>query len=163
MGAHLSGIDMVVEVVFLSLQGIVVAFLLLHDWIPLGRLNNLAAIRGRDSLGHRVYVTLLGLVPAVVCLYLSVERFGQRYPMYVDWWLWITYGTFVLGMLRAWWLPYLVLPDARRAERYQVIFAGTHTFLPRRNGIAPDTLHTVFHLTVLATLVLFVLRGGLMG
>jgi hypothetical protein len=163
MGAHLSGTGMVFEVVFLTLQGIVVLFLLLHDWIPLGRLNNLDAIRGRDSLGHRVYVTLLPLVPAAVCLYLSAERFGQRYPMYVEWWLWVTYGTFVLGMLRAWWLPYLVLPDAKRAERYQAIFAGTHTFLPQRNGIAPDTLHTVFHAVVLVTLILFAVRERLTG
>jgi hypothetical protein len=73
-------------------------------------------------------------------------------------WLWITYGLFLFGMLRAWWIPYLVRPDAERAARYQIIFAGTHSFLPRRNGIVPDTLHTVFHVAVVATSLIIVLR-----
>ena len=53
--------------------------------------------------------------------------------------LWITYGVFILRRAPCRWIPYLVLPDAERAARYQIIFAGTHSFLPRRNGIAPDT------------------------
>jgi hypothetical protein len=51
------------ESTFLTLQALVVAFLLFHDWIPLGRLSNLAAIRGQDTLLHRVFVTLLLLCP----------------------------------------------------------------------------------------------------
>ena len=77
--------------------------------------------------------------------------------------LWITYGIFILGMLRAWWIPYLVLPDTERAARYQIIFAGTHSFLPRRNGMAPDTLHSVFHLVTLATLAALFLRDRMMS
>ena len=52
------------EIMFLALQAIVVVFLLFHDWIPLGRLNNLAAIRRQDTLLRRVFVTLLPGVPA---------------------------------------------------------------------------------------------------
>lgn len=146
------------EIAFVGLQIFNVVFLLFHDWIPLGRLNNLAAIRGQDSLMRRVVVTLLPGVPAAICLYLSVQFFGQPYPLWVELWLWITYGLFFLGLLRAWWIPYLVLEDAPRAARYQTIFAGTHSFLPRHNGIAPDTLHTFFHLAIAATLVLLIMR-----
>jgi hypothetical protein len=39
------------EITFLALQTIVMLFLLLHDWVPLGGLNNLRAIRGQDSSG----------------------------------------------------------------------------------------------------------------
>jgi hypothetical protein len=127
------------ETTFLALQTFVVAFLLFHDWIPLGRLNNLAAIRGQDTLLRRVFVTLLPAVPAAIGLFFSARHFGQSYPDWLEMLLWITYGVFIVGMLRAWWIPYLVLPDAERAARYQIIFAGTHSFLPRRNGMAPDT------------------------
>lgn len=151
------------ETTFLALQTFVVVFLLFHDWIPLGRLNNLAAIRGQDTRLHRIFVTLLPGVPAAIGLFFSARHFGQSYPDWLEMLLWITYGVFILGMLRAWWIPYLVLPDAERAARYQIIFAGTHSFLPRRNGMVPDTLHTVFHLVTLATLVALFIRDRMMS
>jgi hypothetical protein len=151
------------ETTFLTLQTVVVAFLLFHDWIPLGRLNNLAAIRGQDTLLRRVFVTLLPAVPAAIGLFFSARHFGRSYPDGLEMLLWITYGVFIVGMLRAWWIPYLVLPDPERAARYQIIFAGTHSFLPRRNGMAPDTLHTLFHLVTLATLVALFMRDRMMG
>jgi hypothetical protein len=151
------------ETAFLALQTFAVVFLLFHDWIPLGRLNNLAAIRGQDTVSHRVFVTLLPGLPAAIGLFFSARHFGQSYPDWLEMLLWITYGILILGMLRAWWIPYLVLPDAERAARYQIIFAGTHSFLPRRNGMAPDTLHTVFHLVTLATLVALFIRDRMTG
>jgi hypothetical protein len=151
------------ETTFLALQTFVVAFLLFHDWVGLGRLNNLAAIRSQDTLLHRVFVTLLPGVPAAIGLFFSAKYFSQPYPDWLETLLWITYGAFILGMLRAWWIPYLVLPDAERAARYQIIFAGTHSFLPPRNGMAPDTLHTLFHLITLATLIFFFMRERMMS
>jgi hypothetical protein len=142
------------EIIFLALQAFNVAFLFLHDWIPLGRFSNLAAIRSQDTWSHRAFVTLLPGVPAFVCLFYSASYFGQVYPHWLDLWLWIMYGLFFLGLLRAWWIPYLFKTDAQRAARYQIIFANTHKFLPMRNGMAPDTLHTVFHLSVAATLII---------
>ena len=56
------------------------------------------------------------------------------------------------GVLRAWYLPYLVYSDPVRAARYRERFANTHAFLPMRNGIRPDTLHVTFH-AVLAVLI----------
>jgi hypothetical protein len=155
-------ISSIFETTFLALQTFVVVFLLFHDWVPLGRLNNLAAIGEQDSLVHRVFVTLLPGVPAAIGLFFSARHFGQSYPDWLEMLLWITYGVFILGMLRAWWIPYLVVPDAERAARYQIIFAGTHSFLPRRNGMAPDTLHTVFHLVTLATLVALFIRDRIL-
>jgi hypothetical protein len=150
-----------VEIAFLALQTINVAFLLLHDWVPLGRLNNLPAIHSPDSLSHRIFVTLLGGVPTAIGLFYSALYFNQHYPHWLVLYLWITYILFAVGLLRAWWIPYLILPDARRAERYRVLFSGTHTFLPIRNGLAPDTLHTLFHLNLIATLVFLLLRTHL--
>jgi hypothetical protein len=151
------------ETTFITLQALVVAFLLFHDWIPLGRLSNLAAIRGQDTLLRRVFVTLLPALPTALGLFFSAKHFGQSYPDWLEMLLWITYGVLVVGMLRAWWIPYLVVPDATRAARYQIIFASTHSFLPRRNGMAPDTLHTLFHLVTLATVVGLFMRDRIVG
>jgi hypothetical protein len=147
------------DTVLIALQGFVTAFLLLHDWIPLGRLNNLAAMRGEDSLGHRIWVTLLPAAPAAIGLYFSAERFGRPYPQWLWTLLWITYGLLLLGLLRAWWVPYLLATDKERAERYEVIFAGTHSFLPERNGITPNTLHVLFHAATVSVVGMLLLRS----
>jgi len=147
------------DIAFLTLQSCVVAFLLLHDFVPLGRLNNLAAIRSEDSLTHQFFVTLLPGIPSALGLYFCVQRIGQPYPHWLSMLLWITYVTFCIGMLQAWWIPYLLVPNPERAARYQIIFRGTHTFLPQRNGIAPDTLHTLFHVAVVFTVLLLLLRS----
>ena len=151
------------EITFLALQAVVVLFLLFHDWVRLGRLNNLAAIRNQDTLQHRVFVTLLPGVPAAIGLFFSAKYFGQSYPHWLEMLLWVTYGVLLLGMLRAWWIPYLVLPDKERAARYQIIFANTLFFLPRRNGMAPDTLHTLFHLVTMATVLALFMRHRVMN
>jgi len=147
------------DLVFLALQACVVAFLLLHDFIPLGRLNNLAAIRSQDSLSHQIFVTLLPGVPSALGLYFCARHIGQPYPHGLSMLLWLTYGTFLIGILQAWWIPYLLVPNPERAARYRIIFRDTHTFLPERNGLAPDTLHTVFHIVVLLTVLLLLLRS----
>jgi hypothetical protein len=149
----------VFDSIFLLLQGFVVAFLLLHDWVNLGRLNNLAAIDKLDSLPRRVFVTLLPGIPAAVGLIYCVRHFVGVYPDWLQMVLWITYGVFVAGLLRAWWIPYLLVSEPERAARYQILFAGTHTFLPYRNGISPNTLHVVLHLATVATLVMLFFRG----
>jgi hypothetical protein len=74
--------------------------------------------------------------------------------MWLMWWLWISYGFGLYGMLAAWWAPYLLVADPVRAARYQERFAHTHAFLPTRNGIRPDTLHVCFHAVFLVLLVL---------
>jgi hypothetical protein len=146
------------EILFLALQAVNAAFLLFHDWIPLGPLNNLRAIQSQDSLFHRLWVTLLPGVPAALGLGYSLHFFERSYPEWLEWLLWLTYVTLFAGLLRAWWIPYLFRADPTRAARYQIIFAGTHTFLPRRNGLAPDTLHTLFHLACVACLLLLAVR-----
>ena len=149
------------EVAFLALQAFIVLFLALHDWIPLGRLNNSAAKRHEDSSLHLLLTTSVAAVPAAIGLFYCARYFEEPYPHWLGMYLWIMYGLFIVGMLRSWWIPYLFIPDKQRAERYQKIFNKTHAFLPVRNGIVPDTLHVVLHLAVAVTLVSLFLRGRL--
>ena len=50
----------VAEPALIALQTFVVAFLWAHDWIPLGRLNDVAAVRSQD--------TLRGLTTSTCCI-----------------------------------------------------------------------------------------------
>ena len=140
------------ESLLLALQVFQVAFLWLHDWIPLGRLNDVAAVRRADSLPRLIAVTLIQSVPYSYGLYGSIRHFGQPYPMWLMLWLWISYGLLFLGELRAWWVPYLFKPEPARAERYRGMFGDTHAFLPARNGMVPNTLHCLLHAATAATL-----------
>jgi hypothetical protein len=99
-------------------------------------------------------VTAISALPFAIGLAGSMYYGGSRFPDWLLYLLWISYLAGVYGMLRAWWVPYLIVPDPVRAARYQVRFAHTHAFLPVRNGIRPDTLHVSFHAVFLVALVL---------
>jgi hypothetical protein len=127
----------------------VVLFIALHDWLPLGKLNNLQGIRAVDSRAKLFLVTLLSTLPFAIGLAGSLYYAPGRFPSWLLWLLWISYGFGLYGMLRTWWLPYFFGGDPERRARYQTRFAGTHAFLPVRHGIRPDTLHVSFHAVVL--------------
>lgn len=139
---------------FIVCQFLVVLFIALHDWIPLGNLSNLAAVRAADSTSRLLLVTLVSALPYAVGLIGSVYYVATGFPMWLMDLLWISYLAGVYGMLRAWWVPYLLIRDPVRAARYQARFANTHSFLPERNGIRPDTLHVCFHAVLVVLVIL---------
>jgi predicted outer membrane lipoprotein len=135
-------------------QVMVVVFLAFHDWVPLGRLNNLAGVRALDTTRRLVLSTTISTMPFAAVLVASILFARAEYPKWLLWWLWGTYLACAYGILRAWWIPYLGTPDPDRAKRYSTRFAGTHAFLPERHGIKPDTLHVAFHALIAAILAL---------
>ena len=141
------------ELTLIALQVFQVLFLWLHDWIPLGRLNDTAAVRSQDTRLRLVVVTLVQSVPYTVGLFFCAWHFERSYPEWLVIWLWISYGLLFIGQIRAWWIPYLLKPEPPRAERYRIMFGNTHSFLPERNGLVPNTMHVMLHLATLATLV----------
>ncbi|MGF6766105.1 hypothetical protein P3T24_006446 [Paraburkholderia sp. GAS33] len=153
-GATVNSMDMTDQIVLIALQVFQVAFLWFHDWIPLGRLNDVRAVRNQDTLQRLIVVTLIQSVPWTIGLVFSGLYFGQSYPDWLGSWLRGTYVILFLGELYAWWVPYLVRVDAKRAARYQIMFGNTHSFLPLHNGIVPNTLHVVLHASTAATLVM---------
>lgn len=139
---------------FLCCQLIVVLFIGLHDWIPLGRLNNLAGIRAVDTTRKLLFATVLSTLPFAIGFAASVYYARMGFPAWLMWFLWISYSLALYGLLKAWWVPYLFVADSERATRYKERFAHTHSFLPGRNGIRPDTLHVCFHVVVVVLLIL---------
>jgi hypothetical protein len=146
-------LELSMQYVIVILQIIVVIFLTFHDWVPLGKLNNLGGLRAVDTLPKMVLTTAVSTLPFAAVLIASTMLASVEYPYWLLWWLWGTYLVCAYGILRAWWIPYLGTPDPERAKRYRIRFAGTLSFLPERNGIRPDALHVVFHCLVVAILI----------
>ena len=141
-----------IEGILLGLQAFQVFFLWLHDWVPFGRLNDVAAVRGQDTRLRLIVVTLIQSVPFTVGLVFSIVSWGHSYPHWLYLWLWISYSLIFIGQIRAWWVPYLFRAEPMRAARYQIMFGKTHSFLPRRNGLVPNTAHIMLHVATAATL-----------
>jgi hypothetical protein len=142
------------ELILLALQTFQVAFLLFHDWIPLGRLNDVAAVRRENSLASLIANTLIVGGLFAFGLGASIHYYGRAYPGWLRQWLFVSYGLLFLGELRAWWIPYLIHAEPQRAARYREMFGHTHSFLPMRNRIAPNTLHIILHAATFATVFL---------
>ncbi len=139
---------------FLCCQFLVALFIALHDWVPLGALSNRAALRATDTRARLLWVTLVSALPYAIGFVATAHYAATGFPMWLGYLLWISYTAGLYGMLRAWWVPYLLVADPVRAARYQVRFANTHAFLPTRNGIRPDTLHICFHAVFIAAFIL---------
>jgi hypothetical protein len=144
----------------IGLQAFQVAFLWLHDWVPLGKLNDVAAVRRQDPIGRLIVVTLVQSLPFTVLLFFSIRHLHGVFPGWLRTWLWILYGLLFLGQLRAWWVPYLFWPEPERAERYRAMFGNTVAFLPIRNDMVPNAAHMLLHVATLATLVLLAVMGS---
>ncbi len=142
----------------IALQVYVVAFIVLHDWIQLGDLNDIRSMQAADSRTHLIWVTVYGTAPFAFALAACVAYTDKRFPGWLNWCLYIAYGTSALGMIRAWWGPYLLWNEPARAARYQAMFGCTCAFLPERNGIRPNTLHISLHVVLVAIIVLLVVR-----
>src|SRR6266403_2386836 len=125
----------------LALQLFVVLFIALHDWIPLGPLNDVKAVRNAVSPGKLFVSTVLSTPPFAIGFAASVYCARTGFPQWLVWLLWISYGLAIYGMLPTWWIPYLLIDEPARADRYQTMFGRTHTFLPVRNGIRTETRH----------------------
>jgi hypothetical protein len=147
----------------LALQCFEVLFLFLHDWIPLGTLNDLKGVSTADSLGKRVASTLISTVPFGIGFIASVIYSGGRFPSWLFWWLWISYVLLFCGILQAWWIPYFLHPDPEKAARYEIMFGQTHAFLRERNGIRVNTLHVIFHAATVALLIALAMVSAQQG
>ncbi|WP_174300881.1 hypothetical protein [Caulobacter sp. S45] len=143
-----------VQIGLLVLQAVQLAFILLHDWAPLGRLNNLAAVRASDPPAKLLRVTLLSALPFALVFSATCVYGTKPWPMWLRTWLLWTYIAAAAGAVIAWWGPYLFWRSPEREARYRIRFAGTLKVLPERRGISPDLLHILFHLCIVSTLVL---------
>ena len=136
----------------LGLQMWFVLFVALHDWVPLGRLTNRAGARGVDSTGRLFWTTVLSTAPFAFGLGCSLGY--AHWPGWLVTYLRVSYALAAAGAVKSWWWPYLFGATEEKKARFGVRFAGTIGFLPERNGIRPDALHTFLHASLVVLLVL---------
>ena len=137
----------------IALQVVQVAILWLHDWVPLGALNDVRRVQAEDTKAKLIRVTLVQSTPFTLGLIFSISYKQTHHPVWTFDWLWISYLLLFAGEVRSWWVPYIVRAEPVRADRYRNMFGGTHAFLPERNGIIPNTLHCFLHAATACTLV----------
>jgi hypothetical protein len=135
------------------LQSFQVAFLVLHDWIPVPPVNDVEAVRRENSLNAMVLGTVIGSLFPSIGLAFSLFYLKPGWPGWLYVYLSATYGFLFIGELQAWWIPYLVWPQPKRAARYEAMFGKTWAFLRPRNGIRINALHFILHAATLATLL----------
>jgi hypothetical protein len=97
-----------------ALQGFHVLFLALHDWIPMGTLNDVKGVRKANPRSKLLTATFVSVAPFAIGFAASALYFGRAYPHWLYWWLWISYGLLFCGELQAWWIPYLFHRDPER-------------------------------------------------
>jgi hypothetical protein len=147
----------------LGLQLFHVLLLLLHDWMPLGRLNDLRALREHIPSRELLRTTLLLTFPFALSLALTVHYRHLGLPPWAILCDLLAYGLMVAMQWRLWWSPYFYGTTQERVIFYKKLFGHTHTFLPRRNGIRPNTLNTLMHLLTVGTLLVLLLVGHRSG
>jgi hypothetical protein len=137
-----------IEKGFVAGQILILLFMMLHDWIPLGPFNDLAGIRSQNTVPELLLTTAINTGSVLVVLTLTLWFIGKRYPVWARIWLVAHLGGILWGAVTAWWIPYFFGADKDLIDRYQVMFGNTHSFLPEMNGIVPNTIHVLFHCTL---------------
>lgn len=130
-------------------------FMIVHDFVPLGQFNDVEAILNDRPLKELIFVTVINAGQILLIIIGVLFFIGKKYPIIIKLWLIIHQSCIFIGALIAWWIPYIFgIGAERRAERYQEMFGDTHSFLPVMNGIVPNTIHTIFHFTLLYCIIL---------
>ncbi len=142
------------EKLFIGGLLIILVFNLIHDWVPLGSLNDLEGIRSQHTIDELVTITITNTVSILIVLTLALWFAGKRYPLWARIWIVVHLACVLIGVLNAWWIPYFTGADAEFVAKYQAMFGNTHAFLPEMNGIVPNTLHVLFHATLVFVLIL---------
>lgn len=143
------------EKVLLVGYSFILLFMIVQDFVPLGSLNDIEAIKQEKTTNELILVTLIGVIQIVLFIVLILLYIGKTYPLLIKIWLVIHPLCIFAGALMSWWIPYFTGIGAQeKVEGYTTMFGNTHAFLPIMNGIVPNTLHTIFHISLLFCILL---------
>ncbi|WP_042141994.1 hypothetical protein [Paucisalibacillus sp. EB02] len=135
----------------------ILLFMIVQDWVPLGSLNDIHAIKQEKTTNELIIVTLVGVLQVAFLIFLMLLFIGKRYPLFVKLWLVIHPSCIFAGVLMSWWIPYFTgIGATERIASYTAMFGNTHTFLPVMNGIVPNTFHILFHVTLFVCILVSV-------
>ncbi|SFA94787.1 hypothetical protein SAMN04488072_10485 [Lentibacillus halodurans] len=151
------------EKLFVLGLALILLFMLMHDWVSLGSLNDVDAISSEKTTGELIQSILINAGQFLILMTITLIYIGKRYPIWARLWLVIHLASILYGAIASWWLPYFFGASQEMAESYHIMFGNTHAFLPEMNGITPNTIHVIFHFTLLLTLVLAIYIAATKG
>ena len=115
--------------------------LFVHDFVPLGKLNDTEASAG-PSRSLSVLITGLSGLSYLLLLDATWRNFQmQPLPRALLLWLWIGYGLLFAGELNAWWIAFFV-PTGK--GQLAIKPCSDQHFLRERNGIQPNISMSAF-------------------
>lgn len=150
------------QATFVVLLSILLLLYLVQDTVPMPPLNS-----QRQMLKHLGWTKIVlgtalmsGLIACA--LWVAIKYAGRPLPLGAKIFYLAFWPMTLLGMYDAWYRPYFSGPRPKDLEDYAKYHAGTHTFLPPRNGYpGPNTFHLVFiHPLGVACVVLACLKAA---
>jgi hypothetical protein len=133
---------------------LITLFLLLHDWINIYPLNDLATFNKYCSLRNKIIMTIVNtsffIIYTLILMYYWTTTFSSYAKIYI-----VTCNTlFLIGILFSWWIPYLFGWPKEHIKDLHKTHGTTHTFLPHiKNNPTPNTLHVIFHLIFVINMI----------
>jgi len=133
---------------------LITLFLLLHDWIDIYPLNDLATFNKHCSLRNKILMTCVNTPFFIIYTAILLFYWTTPFPWYAKTYLIVCNALFSIGIIFSWWLPYLFGWPAEQAKELHETHSSTHTFLPAiNNNPIPNTLHVIFHLVFFINMI----------
>ncbi len=134
------------------------ASLVVHDWVPMFRLNDLER-QAAHGIRPRVLAFLGNTIPVVVLLVIAILFPMGRLPLWASIYAGLYIVVFLVLVWLSWYQPYLfgTTPERERAAAHE--YGRTVQVLPvRGTRVRPNLTHVILHLLFLIVAVLLVLR-----
>ena len=138
---------MIIEI-FIFLQIFLFLLMIVHDWVSLYPLNDIAILRKYHSkrelfMGSCINGSMV-MIPLLISLYGYMHIFTQSMTLIMV----ALYGILTVGTMCVWWIPYIFgSSDAHKSGFKE--YSNTHHFLPSRGtNLIPNSLHVIIHIHI---------------
>lgn len=134
---------------FVVLQIVLLFFMLFHDWISVRPLNDIPALKSKDSTLSRLVGSLINGSLVLIPLILTLFYYSKpTIPFFIGMTVMAFYLLLTIGTILSWWVPYL-FGSTQKLKKHFSKFKNTHHFLPPiKDHIVPNTQHVILHLQV---------------
>jgi len=142
----------------LTAQIILAAYFQAFEWFPLGSLNDQTGTHNRPLVEQlKVGTATVGDVAFAIAFILPAALFLIGYIKKIRLLLWIcliSYLAWFVLQVQGWWIAYICGASENWQRVYHRVFGKTLKLLPSwGNHLAPDAMHLVIQLLLLAVIV----------
>lgn len=142
-------------ITFITLQFILLLFMLFHDWVSIPPLTNIPALKAASSNSYLLLGSVINGTSVIIPLIITLLYFTKTHiPLLAAIIVTDFYFVLTVGTILSWWTPYFFGSSSKHKTRFAK-FKDTHHFLPARgDNVIPNTLHVILHLQVWACLAI---------